>query len=821
MRTSKKVLAGVGMMVLAICCIMSTTAGIAQAQTVIFFEDFEGSPPHPLQDTVDENPATEVWSPTPPEGWTVDNSNMGVGGVTEFYGFTFVDDDWWTTTAGDQGRVNFLLANGSTICVGESDEWDDISHTGFFESYLSTKEIDISGYTQLTLVFDSSWDYEDNQWANITVSYDGDTPVEVLRWQSESTSEYYKGQAYNETVSVPLPIAPPSAQNLVITFGYGDEGVGNDWWWAFDNIKVTGQPAGLIIDPVELFLMEEGSTSDTYTVALLKDPNDGSTENSYGTATVTITPDNDVTVDNGGGPTSNPITVTFDDGNWNIPQTITVTAVDDLDIEGPHVSVVSNVITATTDLALLNAVGAVQVYIEDNDVPGITLTETDDWTYVDEAGTVIESYTVVLDSKMISDNNPPAAEPNDVNIIVEPNQFGGTPQADIQISKVSGSGYTTGTITLTFTKDNFATPQTIYVKGVQDAYVEPFDSQVIRHTVVDNGTSYDASIFTTGVSDVIVYIADDDGAVFAINDGIRLLLDFEDAQLGLDTSGSGANGRPFGDPVAGTGKMGSGLVLDGDDYLSCSDPNVLRPTSEITVASWIKVDSFNPYAAIVGNLYDSGADESGYLLGMWTGDRFTFGLVLDDTGRLTHIEVPSGSQNVAQWYHLVGTYNGANMVFYIDGVPVGVVPRSGNIDYTDPYNPDGTFIGRFKDNNEDERLAGTVDQTAIWDRALSIAEVQTLYGAGNGYDLSALAAKPGIIIRESGGTTDVSENSAGDDDSYTVELTTTPSATVTVTLEPAAGLDVGNGDGVAKDLSFSAAAAPQTVTVVSTVDDET
>jgi hypothetical protein len=33
---------------------------------------------------------------------------------------------------------------------------------------------------------------------------------------------------------------PPWATNVVLKFGMFD--AGNDWWWAIDNIKVTGMP---------------------------------------------------------------------------------------------------------------------------------------------------------------------------------------------------------------------------------------------------------------------------------------------------------------------------------------------------------------------------------------------------------------------------------------------------------------------------------------------------------------------------------------------------------------------------------------------------
>ena len=43
----------------------------------------------------------------------------------------------------------------------------------------------------------------------------------------------------NETITIDLE-NPPWATSVVFTFGLYD--AGNDWWWAIDNIKVTGMP---------------------------------------------------------------------------------------------------------------------------------------------------------------------------------------------------------------------------------------------------------------------------------------------------------------------------------------------------------------------------------------------------------------------------------------------------------------------------------------------------------------------------------------------------------------------------------------------------
>lgn len=81
---------------------------------------------------------------------------------------------------------------------------------------------------------------------------------------------------------------------------------------------------------------------------------------------------------------------------------------------------------------------------------------------------------------------------------------------------------------------------------------------------------------------------------------------------------------------------------------------------------------------------------------------------------------------------------------------------------------------------------------------------------------------PAVVITESNGSTDVTEGGASPQDSYTVVLTTAPTATVTVTVTPDAQLDVGSGGGTAltPPLSFDNTnwSTPQTVNV-DAVDD--
>jgi hypothetical protein len=98
----------------------------------------------------------------------------------------------------------------------------------------------------------------------------------------------------------------------------------------------------------------EGGATDTYTVVL----NTAPTAN----VTVTLSPGTQVTVA--------PTTLTFTPANWNVPQTVTVTAVDDAMVEGAHTGTITH--TAASTDAIYNgiAVASVTANITDNDTGG-------------------------------------------------------------------------------------------------------------------------------------------------------------------------------------------------------------------------------------------------------------------------------------------------------------------------------------------------------------------------------------------------------------------------------------------------------------------
>ncbi|MBW2567224.1 MAG: hypothetical protein JRE24_10225, partial [Deltaproteobacteria bacterium] len=130
----------------------------------------------------------------------------------------------------------------------DPDEWDDLPHAeGTFNSFLDTTAIDISSVDTGTveLKFDSSWfpEFDDyyHQTGELAVSFDGGNWIQVFLWESDGSSPNFKSGAPNETVTVSID-NPAGAQSMVLSFGMFN--AGNDWWWAIDNLEVTGTSAG-------------------------------------------------------------------------------------------------------------------------------------------------------------------------------------------------------------------------------------------------------------------------------------------------------------------------------------------------------------------------------------------------------------------------------------------------------------------------------------------------------------------------------------------------------------------------------------------------
>ncbi|MHC4229165.1 MAG: LamG domain-containing protein, partial [Planctomycetota bacterium] len=204
-----------------------------------------------------------------------------------------------------------------------------------------------------------------------------------------------------------------------------------------------------------------------------------------------------------------------------------------------------------------------------------------------------------------------------------------------------------------------------------------------------------------------------------------LYFSFDDDVAGeaQDHSVYANNGALEGDPAPVEGKFGGAFMFDaGDDQIVVPSNETLDIQDQITMMAWINpgANLTADWRTIVGKSptnvlgnttfsYDFRSDNSGVL-------RFSLNI-----GGWQFILGPTLVQDT--WYHIAGTYDGQEMILYLDGEPIGTAAASGQINVT----PDPVCVGNIVNAagaTQNEYWSGIIDEVRIWDRALSDEEVK-------------------------------------------------------------------------------------------------
>lgn len=182
----------------------------------------------------------------------------------------------------------------------------------------------------------------------------------------------------------------------------------------------------------------------------------------------------------------NTSSLTFTSTNWNIPQPIVVTGVDDFALDGDQLSAITiSVDVANSDDAFDQLVDAVVAATTvDDDEPTFTITETDGSTVVTEAGTE-DVFQVFLNAQ---------------------------PTTDVVLD-ITSSDLTEATIDtsrLVFTPTNWMTPRTVTVIGLDDPAAD--GDQVAPIVVTVNVPLSDNDFDAAPEQSVAATVLDDDVA---------------------------------------------------------------------------------------------------------------------------------------------------------------------------------------------------------------------------------------------------------------------------------------------------------------------
>ncbi|MGB3403611.1 MAG: Ig-like domain-containing protein [Microcoleaceae cyanobacterium] len=243
-----------------------------------------------------------------------------------------------------------------------------------------------------------------------------------------------------------------------------------------DDISIP--EANITVNPINLNVTESG-IQGSYQVSLTTEP--------FAPVTLEFITDNQInSIPN----------IIFDSNNFNQPQIVTLTAIDDEIVEGIHNSTIFTNINSNDSRFNDLTLSSLTVTIEDNDtvIPvnaSVYITQTEGNTTVAETE-LIDTYNIVLTSQ-------PTA---DVILNITPDN-----QTDL------GNG-SNNTIQLLFTSQNWNLPQIVTVTATDDTVVEGNHTSIINHNLSSLDPDYNAEtpILIDGIasSNLIVEIIDND-----------------------------------------------------------------------------------------------------------------------------------------------------------------------------------------------------------------------------------------------------------------------------------------------------------------------
>jgi hypothetical protein len=188
--------------------------------------------------------------------------------------------------------------------------------------------------------------------------------------------------------------------------------------------------------------------------------------------------------------------------------------------------------------------------------------------------------------------------------------------------------------------------------------------------------------------------------------------------------------------TSGPGKIGAGLRLGGPTARGYAVvPNFPLASSALTVCGWVRAESRPRWASIAKNwAKDRGINHGG---------QFHFGLWHDDGVLEVHVHNAAGEEvgvrdtvplPIGEWQFVAFTFDGATLRLFREGREIGSTACAG----ISPIGPEtlalGVKLGSSGDQPEIHTPGfwdGTIDELAVFHRALSPAQIMALYDAAH------------------------------------------------------------------------------------------
>ena len=173
------------------------------------------------------------------------------------------------------------------------------------------------------------------------------------------------------------------------------------------------------------------------------------------------------------------------------------------------------------------------------------------------------------------------------------------------------------------------------------------------------------------------------------------------------------------------GKVGQAFVLDDSkSSIEIPDNPTLRPAS-LTLEAWVMLEATSGIRVVFAKLVGTDTSDS---YALWLQDRTLKGVV-GDASDIGPILSQSFSPALGRWYHLAYTFDDSTkqQALYADGVQIAI----GTASKSPSYDTQPLLLGHDTENSAPNFfLQGCIDEASIYDRALSEAEISSIYNAG-------------------------------------------------------------------------------------------
>ncbi len=512
----------------------------------------------------------------------------------------------------------------------------------------------------------------------------------------------------------------------------------------------------------------EGSSGDDYTIVLGTQPS--------ADVTITITGDADVSVDDD--------TKVFTSANWDTPQTVNVTAVNDATAEGSHSGTITHsAASSDVDYGGID-IDDVTVSISDNDMAGITKTESSSSTVVYEGGAT-DSYTLVLNTQ---------------------------PTASVAVDISYGAECSLSPDSITFTTSDWDTPQTITVTAVDDTDQEGIysDSCMITHSTTSSDSAYNN--LSGSMTNVFASVYDNDTPNVTIN-----TVETNAYEDGTDADFTAVlSSQPTDDVTIS-------LTSADTDQLTLSPASLVFTTSNWNTpqhVTGIAVDDSTPEAQnSYAVSYVVTSNDTGYagfsISSTYIYVRDNDMVVLTESGGTTDVTEGGATDTYDVVLGMDPGYDTVYIYIYTSDGETTTSPTSLTFTTADWSTPQTVTVTAVDDADQEcAPQTGTITYSVFggYGSFYGVTLADTTVNITD--NEAACAGGAGVTITESSASTDVTEGGATD--TYDIVLDSEPTDTVTIDLSVGADLSL---DDVSLDFTTLNWETPQTVTVTAVNDD--